>query len=355
MKKQKGRNMENSKKYLHFELVKILKEETDPNHPMSQAELTKRLGVNRSTVSRSLGDLLADSEYSHVCSVHVDRELDEDGEEINPDKRSYHGKVYYKHEFTNAELRWLTDGILFSRNVPHAQRDELIRKLIDLGNKQFRKTRSMANVRRLSGDEPMNKDLFRNIETINKAIEEGRKISTVYCYLGPDFTLEPSKAASHGPQILNPYAMIVRNGFYFLICNNDVYNTITNYRIDRMTEVTITEDAVKPVRELEGFRSGLDLQEYMSRNINMAFGEPERVTFIAKPRAVREIIDAFGRGVQFTRRADGDLDCVVHVPEYDMERWVLQWGDIVTVTGPDTLLAKLKSYSEILAKKYAGV
>ena len=90
----------------------------------------------------------------------------------------------------------------------------------------------------------------------------------------------------------------------------------------------------------------------MSHNINMAFGTPERITFIAKPRAVREIIDAFGRGVTFARRKDGDLDCVVYVPEYDMERWVLQFGDLVTVTGPDTLLEKLRKYSLILAEKY---
>ena len=121
-----------------------------------------------------------------------------------------------------------------------------------------------------------------------------------------------------------------------------------------MTKVKIEEEKVKPVRELDGFRSGLDLQEYMSHNINMAFGEPKRITFIAKPKAVREIIDAFGKNVEFSRRPDGDLDCVVRVPEYDMERWVLQWGDLVTVTGPDSLLEKLKSYSEILAEKYAG-
>ena len=40
-------------------------------------------------------------------------------------------------------------------------------------------------------------------------------------------------------------------------------------------------------------------------------------------------------GVTFARRKDGDLDCVVYVPEYDMERWVLQFGDLVTVTGPE--------------------
>lgn len=48
------------------------------------------------------------------------------------------------------------------------------------------------------------------------------------------------------------------------------------------------------------------------------------------------------------------VSCVVRVPEYDMERWVLMWGDLVTVTGPASLLEKLKCYAEILAEKYAG-
>ena len=340
--------MNNQKKYLHFQLLQILKEETDSEHPMRQKDLVQRLGVDRGTVSRALGDLLDDPLNSRVRSVNLEKES-EDGDD---EKRSYHSNVYYDHEFSTAELRWLIDGILFSRNVPHAQRDELIGKLIALGGRQFRQTRSMAKVRRLSGDEPTNKELFNNIELINKAIDEQKKISTVYCFMGPDFTLEPSAASAGGPQILNPYAMVVRNGFYFLICSNNKYNSLTHYRIDRMTEVKIRKEPVKPIRELEGFRAGFDIQEYMSHNINMAFGKPERITFIAKPKAVREIIDAFGRGVTFTRRKDGDLDCVVYVPEYDMERWVLQFGDIVTVTGPETLLEKLKHYSMILADKY---
>ena len=158
---------DNQKKYLHFQLIQILKEETDNEHPMRQKDLVQRLGVDRGTVSRALGDLLDDPLNSRVRSVNLEKEP-EDGDE---DKRSYHSNVYYDHEFSTAELRWLIDGILFSRNVPHAQRDELIEKLIALGGRQFRQTRSMAKVRRLSGDEPTNKELFNNIELINKAID----------------------------------------------------------------------------------------------------------------------------------------------------------------------------------------
>ena len=343
----------NKKKYVVFEMVKILKEHTDRLHPMKQKELVERLHeagytTDRSTVRRTMTDLVLD-ESSHVRSaanaIHDEKDCLND---------TYYSGLYYEQDFSPAELRWLIDGILFSRNVPHDRRDELIGKLTRLGNRHFRKNMSMARIRRLSGDEPMNEQLFDNIDLIGRAIEEKKKITTIYGYLGPDFTLEPSRGSANGPQLLSPYAMVVRNGFYFLICNNDRHDDMTHYRLDRMTEVKITDLPVRPVRELQGFRAGWDLQEYMKHNINMAFGTPERITFIAEPKAVREIIDAFGRGASFTRRPDGNLDCVVYVPEYDMERWVLQFGDLVTVTGPDTLLEKLKQYSEILAKKYAG-
>lgn len=346
--------MGNEKKYIHFKLIRILKEETDKEHPMQQAVLAKKLGVHRNTVSRALSDLTSDSEHSRIYSTNLDNELDDEGEEINPDKRIYLGKVYYRHEFTPAELHWLIDGILFSRNVPHEDRDILIGKLADLGNQFFKDTKSLAKVRRLADDEPMNEQLFTNIETISKAIDQGKKISLVYNYMGPDFKLEPDYGDPNYRHLLNPYAIVARNGFYFLICNKQKYSSMSHYRLDRMTNVRIEDQPVKPVRELDGYKSGWDLQEYMKHNINMAFGKQERITFIAEPKAVRHIIDAFGRGVTFTKRKDGNLDCVVYVPLYDMERWVLQFGDMVTVTGPEELLEKLKTYSTILAEKYAG-
>ena len=50
--------MNNQKKYIHFQMLQILKEETDSEHPMRQKDLVQRLGVDRGTVSRALGDLL---------------------------------------------------------------------------------------------------------------------------------------------------------------------------------------------------------------------------------------------------------------------------------------------------------
>lgn len=342
------------KKYLHFNLIRILKENTDKNHPMLQKDLLAELRkkdekINRTTVWNALNDLLANSLETRVHYLGEEAEA-----EAMKDTRQYYTNLYYDQEFSDAELRWLIDGILYSRNVPHAERDVIIGKLCELGNNHFRKNMSMKKIRRLSGDEPMNDQLFDNIETISRAMEEGKKIGAVYNYMGPDFDLYPVYGDPDYHQLLNPYAMVMRNGFYFLICNKDNYDDLTHYRIDRMTDIRIEDKPVKPVRNLKDFHGGLDIQEYMEHNINMAFGQPERITFIAKPYAVPALIDAFGKGISFEEKRDGSYNCTVNVPEYDMERFAMENWDLITVTGPAALLNKLKSNARMLAKKYAG-
>ncbi len=341
------------KKYLHFDLIRILKENTDKAHPMLQKDLLAELRkkdekINRTTVWNALNDLLANSLETRIH--HLGEEAEATSEK---DTRQYYTNLYYDQEFTDAELRWLIDGILYSRNVPHADRDVIIGKLCELGNKHFRKNMSMKKIRRLSDDEPMNEQLFRNIDIIGKAMEEGKKIGAVYNYMGPDFELYPVYGDPDYHQLLNPYAMVMRNGFYFLICNKNNYDDLTHYRIDRMTDIRIEDKPIKSVRELKDFRSGLNIQEYMEHNINMAFGKPERITFIANQYAVPALIDAFGKGITFDTNKDGTYTCTVNVPMYDMECFAMQNWDQITVVSPSSLVRRLRNYAKELQNKYS--
>jgi len=342
------------KKYLHYDLIRILKENTDRDHPMLQKDLLTELQkkdekINRTTVWNALNDLLANSPETRVHHLGEEAEALSDG-----DKRPYFTDLYYDQEFTDAELRWLIDGILYSRNVPHAGRDELIRKLCELGNRHFRKNMNMKKIRRLAEEEPMNEELFHSIEQTGRALEEGRKITCVYNYLGPDFRLHPVYGDPDYRQLLNPYAMVVRNGFYYLICNKDNYSDMTHYRMDRMTGVAVTDLPVKSPRELDGFEAGLNLQEYMERNINMAFGKPEQITFIVGGHDVPDVIDAFVKGGWVIPLENGRYECTVRVPEYDMYRWALANCDRVTVTGPESLVAEIQDSLEQARGRYDG-
>ena len=346
-----SKEKENRKKYVIFKMVQILREYSDREHPMLQKDLVRRLHdmdytTDRSTVRRALIDLTGDPDSRvHSCA-------NETHEETDSEREYYFSGIYYDQEFTEAELRWLIDGILYSRNAPHAQRDILIGKLCALGNARVRKQMNIRRIRRLSEEEPMNEQLFENIEILNKAIEEEKKVTVVYNYMGPDFALHPVYGDPDYHQLLNPYAMVIRNGFYFLICNKDNYSDMTHYRIDRITDIQLTDLPVKPCRQLDGFHDGWNLQEYMEHNINMAFGEPSLITFIANEKAVPDIIDAFGKGVSFSRRDDGRYDCSVRVPLYDMERWAMQNLNKVLVTSPPELVQRMEVNLRNGLKKY---
>ncbi len=333
-----SRDTMNKKKYVVFDMVKILKEHTDEAHPMKQKELVDRLHelgytTDRSTVRRTMTDLVLDPE-SRVCSL-----TNAAHDEKDSDYETYYSGIYYDQEFSDAELRWLIDGILYSRNVPHEARKELLEKLCNLGNAHFRKNLNLNKIRRLAADEPVNPELFENIDRIGRAIDANRKITLQYKYMGTDFTLH---ARGGGAQLLNPYAMVIRNGFYYLICNNDRHDTLTVYRIDRMTDVEIQKEAARPVRELQGYHEGWNLQEFMEHNANMAFGDPVRITFICAERGIPIVIDAFGKAVEFEKRKDGQYDCTVRVPSFDMKLFAMQHSAYVRVTAPQELAEEIR-------------
>ena len=343
-----SREIMNKKKYVVFDMVKILKEHTDRLHPMKQKELVDRLhslgySTDRSTVRRTMTDLVADPE-SRVCSLSNTAHDEKDS-----DYETYYSGLYYEQEFSDAELRWLIDGILYSRNVPHEARKDLLEKLCRLGNAHFRRNLNLNKIRRLAADEPVNPELFENIEKIGRAINMNRKIFLQYKYMGTDFALHSRNSGGH---LLNPYAMVIRNGFYYLVCNNDSHDTLTVYRIDRMTDVEIRKESVRPVRELQGYHEGWNLQEFMEHNANMAFGDPVRITFTSAERGVPIIIDAFGKAVEFRSRKGGLVECTVRVPSFDMKLFALQHSSFIRVTSPQELADEIRADLEKALKAY---
>ena len=344
-----ARSNMNKKKYMVFDLVKILKEQTDAAHPMKQSQLVDAFHAldyetDRSTVRRTLTDLVLDEE-SHVKSYA--NQAHDERDSVND---TYYSGIYYDQEFSDAELRWLIDGILFSRNVPHEARKDLVEKLCNLGNTHFRKNLNLNKIRRLAADEPTNPELFRNIDLIGKAIDTGKKVTVVYNSMGPDFELHPRW--DH-PHTLNPYAMVIRNGFYYLICNNDHYTNLSVYRMDRMTQVKIQEEQpVRPIREIDGWHKGWNLQEFMEHNANMAFGDPVRITFITTEKGVPIVIDSFGKGVEFKKRKDGQYNCTVRVPAFDMKLVAMQHAGFIRVTAPKDLAEEIREDLKKAWEKY---
>ena len=346
---------ENGKKIIILYILNILRKYTDVNHPMTQQQIVEKLlsdygmEVNRSTVKRNIEDLIDaeyDIGYTEIRRSHTDKRTGKKEENY------IYTDLYYEHDFTESELHMLIDGLLFSRSVPYKARKALIDKLGGLSSSYF--NQRMNHVRCMSSDSPENKKLFYNIDILDEAIVEGKQVRIIYGYYGMDMQLEEktNEDGSRRWQVLNPYQMVASEGRYYLICNKDNYDNVANYRIDRIMEIELLDKPVKPKNQVAGLEDGLNMEDYVYQNLNMFYGEPEKVDFVIPKKAVSVVIDFFGKHVKFRETEDGDVSCSLLVSRESMRRWAVQMAGTVRVVSPPGLVEEIREEIRKFAKQY---
>lgn len=259
------------------------------------------------------------------------------------------GYFLMRRDFNDAELRMLIDSVLFSKNLTQVQAKRLIEKLEKQSNRYFSaKVAHISNLPDLQhGD---NKQLMYALDAVNDAIAERKKIKFTYNVYGTDFKLHPRREPLY---IVNPYQIVANNGFYYLIGNYDKYNDISHYRLDKMTNVEILQEKVKPKKEIEDFSQGYNLPRHMAEHLYMFGGPSVRVKMLAPEGMMSELIDWFGKDF-IVRKTDveGQIEVVVKVNEQSMFFWALQYGPYVEVLEPKSLRMKIKNAVSDMAEKY---
>ena len=337
---------ESGKKIVILYILQILRKYTDSNHTMTQQQIVERiqsdygLNVNRTTVKSNIEELIRagyDIQYTEIKRKSFNKKTGEEEE------NSIYTDLYYQHDFTEAELHMLIDGLLFSRSVPYKQRKQLIDKLGKLSSSWF--NQRMNHMHCMSADSPQNKELFLTIEVLDDAITNGKQVALNYGHFGRDLKLHPglNEDGTIKRQIINPYQMVAAEGRYYLICNNDKYDTAANYRIDRIMNIELLDTPARPKNQVEGLENGLNLQEYMYQNLNMFTSRPEDVEFEIPESYVSLVIDFFGRHISFHERGDGTVSCRLKVSGAAMKHWAAEHASFVKVVSPAALAEEVRA------------
>ena len=259
---------------------------------------------------------------------------------------------YLVPDFSNAELRLLIDGLLFSKHIPYSQCKELIDKLKGLSNKYF--DAKVKHIRNLPENMPTNKQLFYTIEILDEAISKGRQVSFTYNEYGTDKKLHPrlDNEGNIREYIINPYQIVATNGRYYLICNYDKYDDVSNYRLDKITNIKLLGTLIKPMKKVTGLEKGFDLPKHMAEHIYMFAGKSVPVKFRANSDLAGQIIDWFGADVKFFDDNGKTVDVRVTVNQQAMLYWALQYGQYVDILEPQELRDSVKvAAMEIWADK----
>lgn len=332
---------------LNICILDILRRYTDSEHTMDQKDIMAKLRedyavvVDRKSVKANLMCLI---DYGYdIGFTETTRERSDGTTETL--MTGWH----YNHEFTDAELIMMSDSILFSKAIPEGQARELIDKISGLSNIYFKN--SMKHVSSLPGlEHTSNKQTLLTVELIDEAITDGRQISFVYNNYGEDARLHPRRKE---PYVVNPYQLVANDGRFYLVCNYDKYDNLSNYRVDKMTQVKMLDTPVKPPQKVEGMENGLNLPKHMAEHIYMFADEPETIVMRVDRSAVGDLVDWFGRGFTVIDESiaasyagfhatDGDviyvrLSCSLKA----MLHWAMQYGPSVEVIYPDRLREKI--------------
>lgn len=322
-----------NKKMLNMLILDILKEYSDENHKLTQQEIIRLLKAN----------------YDMECDRRSVKNnilcLKELGYEISMDD----GYYLMQREFEDAELRMLIDSVLFSKTLTQKQSKELIDKLKSFGNRYF--TANISHICNLPDMQHSdNKQMMYALDTINDAIDKEQKIAFIYNDYKVDFKLHPRREMEY---VVNPYQIVANNGKFYLIGNYDKYDNVSHYRVDKMTNVRILDEDVKPKKEVAEFKNGYNLPKHMAEHIYMFGGPSVRVKFLTTEDMMSEMVDWFGKDFR-VRKIDQEekIEITVNCNESAMFFWALQYGPYVEVVEPILLRKKIRVAVEEMNKKY---
>lgn len=322
-----------NKKMLNMLILDILKEYSDEEHKLTQQEIIKLLRKNYDM------DCDRRSVKNNILS------LIEMGYEINMEN----GYYLEERELENAELRMLIDSVLFSKTLSATQAKRMIKKLETFGNRYFAaKVSHVSNTPSLSRTE--NKQVLYTVNAINDAIDEKKKIKFRYCKYGADLKLHDRGK----DYVVNPYQMVASNGHYYLLGNVDRYNNVSYFRIDKMMRTEMLDMPVKPMKDVQELKNGLDLPRHMAEHAYMFCGESVPVQIRCKEDAVDNLVDWFGRDIKVLSKNSDTGDIVVRVIcNYNaMFYWALQYGLHIEVLEPKNLRKELVEAIQRMAEKY---
>ena len=313
-------------------VLEILKEYSDADHILQMQDIIAKMknvyamDVDRRTVYsaidllKTLGYDISDYNDNGVGYYLVDRPLEV------------------------SEVRLLMDSVYANQAISVQQTEQLVEKLQRLLNAHDRKIyKSLRAIK--TNKKSINQETFLNIEVLDDAIEQNKKVQFTYLDYDFDKTLKPRREKKY---TVNPYQLICTNEHYYLVSKSYPTSKIILFRIDMMRDVSISKYNIDaPLTEAE-------LQTAKDKTIYAWYSEPETVSIRCQNFVLREVIDRFGQDVRIERENDDMFLATVKMAPYGILFWALQYLPYVEVLTPkwlrDEVIGSINRnpYSEVM-------
>ena len=330
MAERKGENQKLKMLYI----VRLFSRETDDAHKLTMPEIISKLAAEGVNADRKT--LYQD--FDELRRFGFDIISEKDG----------HGFYYYlgSRDFELPELKLLVDSVQSSKFITDKKSDQLIKKLESLvsryeGSQLHRQVIISGRVK------TMNESIYYNVDKIHAAIGDNRQIRFKYF----DWNLRKEMEPRYGGKWykLSPWALMWDDEMYYLVAYDSKHETIIHYRVDKMTQIEMLDEA----REGHEAFGRFNIAHYTNTLFGMFAGDETKVTIEAENRLVSVFIDRFGKDIIIAPVDEGHFRTTVTVAvSKHFFGWIMALDGDVKIVAPDSVVKQVKAEIERLAEKY---
>ena len=300
-----------------FYLLDYLQRYSHAGHPVTATELADMLkqrhdiNCERKTI------------YSDIAA------LQEYGVDIVAAPGKKGGYYIASRNFELSELKLLIDAVQSSRFLTEKKTRELIGKLCSQCNEH-----DASLMRRevlVSGRvKSMNETIYYSVDAIQEAIAHNKQI--VFRYF--DWDIDGKRHYRDKSYIASPYGLCQDHENCYLLALSPRHG-VTSYRVDRMSDIRLSEEKRVPCPEL----TGKALTEHANRLFQMYAGEPTTVKLRFHRDLVNVVMDRFGRDTMLIPDGEEHFLFTVKVAVSPMFlSWVIGFGAKAQILHPRSVI-----------------
>ncbi|MBQ8002880.1 MAG: WYL domain-containing protein [Clostridia bacterium] len=250
-------------------------------------------------------------------------------------------KGYYvvSRDFELPELKMMVDCVSASKFITEKKSERLIRKIEGLASKHeaVKLQRQVYIADRIKAD---NEDIYRSVDTLSEAIAANRKITFKYF----EYDNSKKKKFRNGGNYysVSPYSLTVSDENYYLISHYPKYKELTHFRVDRMTDIKVTDEQSEDVENIMGEK--FSIGEYSKKIFSMYSGEDSRVEIVCERGMMNAVIDRFGEDV-FVMKVDDDHFKVIVTVDVSPTffAWIFTFGGKMKIVAPQNVKEQFNS------------
>ena len=315
-------------------LLEMLIKETDKSHGLSMQEILPRLEQLGISAERK-------SIYDDILTLG---ELGFDVITLPERPPKY---TLLTRPFELAELKLLVDAVESSKFITRERSREIIEKLRSFAGKyhSHELSRQVYVEDRIKTDNDFS---FENIDLIHKAINTNKRISFAYF----DYTREKKRVLRHDGKRyeVSPMALLWSDENYYLVAYDGDAGASKNFRVDKMTEIEISEK----VRAEKTTQERFNPAEYSRKIFGMYGGREELVTLECREHLAGVIIDRFGTDYTFFPTDFGFRVSLRVMVSPTFFAWVLGFGRDMKIISPEAVKRELCERLEDIREHYEG-